>query len=161
MSFAPSTSNATAATTRGAAVRHATWSSAVLSLFWAASSLAIDITPAGDLRAAIAALKPGDELVLAGGTYTMSSSFRVTVAGTEQQPITMRAKAGERPVILQTSAAQNVIEISASRYFVVRGIEFTGGSHGIRLMDSDFITIEGCEIHETGDVALSANSGGT
>jgi hypothetical protein len=40
-------------------------------------------------------------------------------------------------------------------------IEFTGGSHGIRLMSSSFITIEGCEVHDTGDVAISANSGGT
>jgi hypothetical protein len=43
----------------------------------------------------------------------------------------------------------------------VRNIEFTGGSHGIRLMSSSFITIEGCEVHDTGDVAISANSGGT
>ena len=28
-------------------------------------------------------------------------------------------------------------------------------------MDSDFITIEECEIHDTGDVAISANAGGT
>jgi hypothetical protein len=47
-----------------------------------ASAYAIDITPAGDLRAAIAALRPGDELVLGGGTYNMSSAFRITVVGT-------------------------------------------------------------------------------
>ncbi len=60
-----------------------------------------------------------------------------------------------------STGAQNIIEVSASRYVIFRGIEFTGGSHGIRLMDSDFVTIEECEIHETGDVAMSANSGGT
>jgi hypothetical protein len=124
-------------------------------------ALAVDITPSGDLRAAIAALQPGQELVLAGGTYTVSSGFRVTVTGTEAQPIVMRAKTGERALIHQTNSGQNIFEISGSRYFVVRGIEFTGGSHGIRLMDSDFITIEDNEIHDTGDVALSANSGGT
>jgi hypothetical protein len=126
-----------------------------------ASALAIDITPAGDLRAAIAALRPGDELVLAGGTYNMSSAFRVTIVGTQQQPITIRAKTGEQPRIHMSTGAQNIIEVSGSRYVTLRGIEFTGGSHGIRLMDSDFVTIESCEIHETGDVALSANSGGT
>ncbi|HKS58859.1 MAG TPA: right-handed parallel beta-helix repeat-containing protein [Steroidobacteraceae bacterium] len=130
-------------------------------LCFAAPALAVDIGPGGDLRAAIAALKPGEELVLAGGTYSLNSGFRVTVAGTETQPIVMRAKTGERALIDQTNAGQNVFEISGSRYFVVRGIEFTGGSHGIRLMDSDFITIEDCEIHDTGDVGLSANSGGT
>lgn len=132
-----------------------------LASFLAAPAFAVDISPGGDLRAAIAALKPGEELVLAGGTYTVSSGFRVTAVGTQAQPIVMRAKTGERPLIRQTNAGQNIIEISASRYFVVRGIEFTGGSHGVRLMDSDFVTVEDCEIHDTGDVALSANSGGT
>ena len=125
------------------------------------AAFAVDIAPGGNLRSAIAALQPGEELRLAGGTYTVDSGFRVTVNGTAQQPIVMRAKDGERAIIQQTNSGQNVFEISGSRYFVVRGIEFTGGSHGIRLMGSSFITIEGCEVHDTGDVAISANSGGT
>lgn len=127
----------------------------------APAAFAADIAPGGNLRSAIAALKPGEELRLAGGTYTMDSGFRVTVNGTAQQPIVMRSKDGERAVIQQTNAGQNVFEISGSSNFVVRNIEFTGGSHGIRLMSSSFITIEGCEVHDTGDVAISANSGGT
>jgi hypothetical protein len=127
----------------------------------APAAFAADIAPGGNLRAAIAALKPGEELRLAGGTYTMDSGFRVTVNGTAQQPIVMRSKDGERALIQQTNAGQNVFEISGSSNFVVRNIEFTGGSHGIRLMSSSFITIEGCEVHDTGDVAISANSGGT
>jgi hypothetical protein len=122
---------------------------------------AAEIAPGGDLRAAIAALRPGDTLELAGGTYTMSSSFRVTVNGTAQAPITIRARAGQRPVIQQNNAGQNIIEISGSSHVVFQGIGFTGGSHGIRLMSSSFVTIQDCEIWETGDVALSANSGGT
>lgn len=127
----------------------------------APAAFAADIAPGGNLRTAIAALKPGEELRLAGGTYTVDSGFRVTVNGTAQQPIVMRSKDGERAVIQQTNAGQNVFEISGSSNFVVRNIEFTGGSHGIRLMSSSFITIEGCEVHDTGDVAISANSGGT
>lgn len=127
----------------------------------APAAFAADIAPGGNLRSAIAALKPGEELRLAGGTYTVDSGFRVTVNGTAQQPIVMRSKDGERAVIQQTNAGQNVFEISGSSNFVVRNIEFTGGSHGIRLMSSSFITIEGCEVHDTGDVAISANSGGT
>lgn len=126
-----------------------------------ANAASIDITPSGDLRAAIAALKPGDELVLGGGTYTMSTRFGIAVVGTQQQPITIRAKTGEKPRIHMTTNLQNVIEIQGASYLNFRGIEVTGGSHGIRLMDSDFVTIENCEIHETGDVGISANSGGT
>src|SRR5688572_19258546 len=132
----------------------------VCALLTAPAAQAIEIAPGADLRAAINALRPGEELVLAGGTYDFNSGFRVTVAGTATQPIVMRSKDGQRAVIRQSNAGQNIFEISASRYFTVRGVEFTGGSHGVRLMDSDFITIEDCEIHDTGDVALSANSGG-
>lgn len=143
-------------------LRNTARAGALLSLaLFGANASAIDITPSGDLRAAIAALNPGDELVLAGGMYTMSSRFGVTVVGTQQQPITIRAKTGEKPRIHMNTNAQNIIEVQGSRYVTFRGIEFTGGSHGIRLMDSDFVTIEECEVHETGDVAISANSGGT
>jgi hypothetical protein len=122
-------------------------------------AFAADIAPGGDLRAAIAALKPGEELRLGGGTYINSSAFHITVSGTASQPIVIRAKDGEHPVIQQTNTGQNGVEIQAN-YLVFRGIEFVGGSHGIRLIDSDFITIEDCEVHDTGDVAISANSGG-
>lgn len=130
-------------------------------LFGSLPLRAAEIGPGDDLRAAIAALGPGGDLVLRGGTYTVSSGFRITVVGTQAQPAVIRAKAGERPLIQQTNAGQNIIEISASQYLVLRGVAFTGGSHGIRLMDSDDITIEDCEVYETGDVAISANSGGT
>lgn len=130
-------------------------------LLCAAAAQGAEVSPGDDLRAAIAALRPGATLELAGGTYSLSSSFRVTVNGTADAPIVIRAKAGQRPVIQQTNGGQNVIEISGSSHVVFSGIGFTGGSHGIRLMSSSFVTIEDCEIWETGDVALSANSGGT
>jgi hypothetical protein len=121
----------------------------------------VEIDPGADVRSAIAALAPGDELVLRGGVYSFNTRFAVTVAGTAAQPIVVRAKIGERPIIAMMTANQNVMEVQGSRYLVLRGLSITGGSHGIRLMDSDFVTIEDCEIYETADVALSANSGGT
>jgi len=127
----------------------------------AAQSAVLEVTPAEDLRAAIAGLRPGDTLEMGGGTYQFDSGFRITVNGTVDAPITIRAKPGERPVVYQANAGHNVIEISGSSYVTFSEIGFTGGSHGVRLMDSDFVTIEDCEIWETGDVALSANSGGT
>jgi hypothetical protein len=118
------------------------------------------VAPGQDLRAAIAALQPGQELQLAGGTHTLSGNLRITKTGTVDQPIVVRAKPGETPIVRQPNASQNVIEIADSRYLEIRGIQFTGGSHGVRLMNSDDVTIADCEIYETGDVALSANSGG-
>ncbi len=122
---------------------------------------AAEIGPGDDLEAAVANLSPGDELVLRGGTYFFNGNVTLSANGTAAQPIVMRAKDGETPVIQQATSNQNVVEINGSSYFVVSGITFTGGSHGVRLINSDFVTIQDCEIYETGDVALSANSGGT
>jgi hypothetical protein len=121
----------------------------------------VEVSPSSDLRAAIAALSPGDELVLGGGTYTMSSRFNFTVVGLTNQPIIIRAKVGEVPVIYMNTINQNIVEVQGSRYLTLRGLHFRGGSHGIRLMDSSFVTIEDCEVYETDDVGISANSGGT
>jgi hypothetical protein len=133
---------------------------ALLSLFTAPCNGA-EIGPSDDIEATIAALGPGDELVLQGGTYVFNENITLRANGTQAAPIVIRAKDGEQPILTQATNQQNVVEINGSSHLVFRGIEFTGGSHGIRLIDSDFITIEDCEIYETGDVAISANSGGT
>ncbi|MEZ5561160.1 MAG: right-handed parallel beta-helix repeat-containing protein [Pseudomonadales bacterium] len=122
---------------------------------------AIEVGPGDDLRSAISRLTPGDELLLLDGIYTLNSGFRVTATGTEAAPVVIRAKGPGVPVIVQTNRAHNVMEVIDSQYLEIRDLEITGGSHGIRLMNSSHITIEGCEIHDTGDVALSANAGGT
>ena len=42
----------------------------------------VQVQPGDDLRAAANALNPGDELVLADGTYEMSPRFLLTLRGT-------------------------------------------------------------------------------
>ncbi len=117
------------------------------------------IDPSGDLPGAIAMLMPGDELVLAGGTYDIAQLFTVTVSGAPGQPILIRAADGEIPIITRPDANQNVINVEGS-YLTFRGIEFTGGSRGIRLSDVDYVTIEDCHVHDTAANAISANDGG-
>lgn len=135
----------------------------IASLLRAAPSWAavIEIGPEDDLIASIAALQPGDELVLRGGTYNLSAKLDITVSGTEQAPVVIRAKDGEVPVITRPDANQNTVNVTGSEYLVLRGLEVMGGSHGIRLDHARFITIEDCHIHDTGDVGISANFTGS
>jgi hypothetical protein len=127
-----------------------------------AGAATYEISPGDDVRAAISALQPGDELVLTGGTYVFSSRFNITVVGESGNPIVIRAKDGEQALIEMNTRNQNILEVQGSRYLELRNLKFTGGSHGIRFMNSSsFVTIEGCEIYDTGDVAISANGGGT
>ena len=136
------------------------WIAALCSMLCGNPVKAAEIGPGDDLEGAVAALLPGEELILRGGTYFFNENVTLSVNGTENEPVTVRAKDGETPVIEQATANNNVVEVRAT-YLVIRGLTFTGGSHGIRLINSDFVTIEDCEIYETGDVAISANSGGT
>ena len=119
-----------------------------------AAAAIVEIAPGADVRAAIGALTPGDELVLRGGTYSFNTRFAITAVGTAALPIVIRGRTGETALIHMTTDQQNIVEVQASRYLVLRNLHFTGGSHGIRLMDSDFVTIEDSEIYETGDVAI-------
>lgn len=124
---------------------------------WAAS---YEIAPGANLSQEIAKLKAGDELVLKGGTYTLSGKLTVSVAGTANAPIVIRSKDGETAHITR-DASQNVINVENTKYVVLRKLEVSKGSHGIRITNSSFITVEDCHIHDTADVAVSANVGGS
>ncbi|MEQ9320191.1 MAG: right-handed parallel beta-helix repeat-containing protein, partial [Polyangiaceae bacterium] len=126
-----------------------------------ASAATIEIGPADDLPGTIASLAPGDVLVLQGGTYNINQLFTISLVATEAMPIVIVAKDGEVPIITRPDANQNVINIEDSEYLELRGLEVMGGSHGIRIRESSFITVEGCHIHDTADVAISANFGGS
>ncbi len=119
-----------------------------------------EITPADDLPAAIDALVAGDELVLGGGTYSVSQLFEITVSGAAGMPITIRAKDGEVPIVTRPDASQNVVNVVGS-HLVLRGLEVTGGSRGIRLQGgASHVTIEDCHVHDVAANAISANDGG-
>lgn len=119
-----------------------------------------EVMPGMDVEAAIAQLGPGDELVVHGGTYELSGRFTVDLVGMEGQPIVIRAADGERPIFMRPDASQNIWDFDRAEHVVIRGLEFAGGSAGLRISSAKFLTIEDCEIHDTADVALRANDGG-
>jgi len=108
-------------------------------------------------------LQPGDTLILRGGTYTQNCRRAITANGTAANPITIRAATGETPVLTRPANnidTQNNIEIVSSSYLIIKGIQFKGGSSGVRFVNTNnFITIEDCEVHETGNNAIAVNSG--
>ena len=121
----------------------------------------IEITPADNYRNAMQNLVAGDTLILHAGSYPLTNYFNLILNGTAQAPITIRAAAGERPVIAQNNAAQNIVNISNSSFLILDGIEFTGGSRGIRLQASSDITMRNCHVHHTAANAISANDSGS
>ncbi len=57
-----------------------------------ASAAVVDVTTAADLKAALAAAKAGDEIVLADGVYAFTASLEARADGTESQRIVVRAQ---------------------------------------------------------------------
>ncbi len=120
-----------------------------------------EITPQDDIHAAVAALQPGDELVLGGGDYVIDRSLIINLYGTAAEPIVIRAKDGERPVILMTNFGRYTVDIDGAAYVELHGIEINGGAQGIRMREADYITVADCEVHNTEDVAIAVNWTGT
>ena len=111
-------------------------------------------------------LKPGDVLILHGGTYTQTCRRAITVNGTAGSPITIRAADGEAPIVTRPQPAdfnydQNNVEVVNSSFLVIRGLHFKGGDGGVSFVGGHHITFEGNEIYETGNNALRMNSGNT
>lgn len=121
----------------------------------------IEITPADNYRSAMQTLVAGDTLILHGGSYPLSSFFELVLNGTAKAPITIRAAEAEQPVISYVNASQNIVNIRNSSHVIIDGIEFSGGSRGIRLQASSDITMRNCHIHHTAANAISANDVGS
>ena len=107
-------------------------------------------------------LKPGDELVLQGGVYSQAGRRAVTVQGTADKPVTIRAADGQEPVLTRPAVDNdrfNNIEFVDCSYLLVRGLRFCGGSSGVRFIRGHHVTFENCEIGRTSNNALTMNSG--
>ena len=107
-------------------------------------------------------LKPGDELVLHGGVYSQAGRRAVTVHGTPDKPIVIRAAEGESPLLTRPAEdidTYNNLEVVDCSHLVIRGLKFRGGNSGIRFIRGYHVTLEDCEILETGNNALTMNSG--
>jgi hypothetical protein len=116
------------------------------------------------LAMAMVGLLPGDRLEIGAGTYSVNSLFNVVLQGTALAPIWIVAKAGAAPTITRPDAQQNIMNVGVpipTRYVCFRGLQFTGGSTGIKLYSCSNVWIDRCRVHHTGGVAIAANSANT
>lgn len=141
----------------------------LLALALPAAAARIDVYPrdANDdcdeaFEKAANALEPGDELVVHDGVYTQSCARKISVQGTAEQPIIIRAADGATPTLTRPEASyskHNNIEIVDSAHLVIRGLRFYGGSIGVRFIRGNDIVFEHNEISATNNAGLTMNSG--
>jgi len=124
----------------------------------------IELTPESDWFSVLNGerLQPGDEVVLGKGTYSDARLLSISHVGTAEKPITIRGKASEGVIFHRPDDKQNSINIVGAQYLILKDIEITGGSAGVRISKKQdrpakFILIEGFHVHHIGGVAFTAN----
>lgn len=113
---------------------------------------------------AVGSLQPGDLLEVSAGTYSVQRMWNVVVSGTAEAPIWIVAAKNAQVIITRPDDKQNVLNVGQGApvsYLCLRRLEFTGGSHGVRLGQCRDVWVDQCHIHHTGQVCLSANSADT
>jgi Right handed beta helix region len=125
-----------------------------------ASAQALEIAPGADVRAAMQGLHPGDTLILDGGAYDFSGYFELDIAGTAAQPVVIRAQTGQLPMIRNLDTSQNIANFVGAQFLTIDGIEFTGGSRGLRFIGGNDVTVKNCRVHGTVANAIAANDDG-
>ena len=116
------------------------------------------------LLAAMSGLTSGQKLVIGAGTYSIGGYFDLLCSGTGAAPITIEAASGATVVIVQTNSGENIMNVGAGgpvRYLTIRGIEWTGGSEGVRFYDCANVWFDRNHVHDMLDAAVTTNTHNT
>ncbi len=125
------------------------------------------VTPQDDWFAVIAGdrLQPGDEVVLAAGTYRDPRRLALQHRGTAAAPIVIRGAAPGTVLFHRPDARQNSFNLEGAQHLQLRDFAITGGAAAIRIGTDDDkpvrgIVLEGLHLHHLGGVAVTCNQPG-
>ncbi|MFD2787704.1 Ig-like domain-containing protein [Hymenobacter rubripertinctus] len=127
----------------------------------------INCSSVAAIQNALANAKPGDEIVVAAGTYksltvTDLAWFSAKASGTAAQPITLRgASATNRPILegAGPSTAGYVLRILGGNYWKIKDLELRQGSKGLVFDNVSFGQITNVSVHDVADEALHLRDG--
>ncbi|KUH35480.1 MULTISPECIES: right-handed parallel beta-helix repeat-containing protein [Streptomyces] len=121
---------ATAAPSRAGALPHPAGAAAV-----------VDVSTAAQLKAALAAARPGDTIRLADGTYR--GNFKATVPGTPSARIVLT---GSSRAVLTATGGYG-LHLDGASYWTVYGVTVTGGQKGIMTDRAKGVVIDSVTVH--------------
>jgi hypothetical protein len=116
-----------------------------------AASGAVSVSSARDLKRALAGARPGEEIVLAPGTY--DGQFRAAVSGTQGAPVTL---CGPRSAVLDGGSISSgyTFYLDHVSWWRVEGFTVEGGQKGVMADHSDHDLLYGLFVHSVGDEAI-------
>ena len=117
-----------------------------------------------DLHTAVAFVQPGQQIVLAEGTYALERAVRIERgnSGTEQQPITLLSEPGTRAVLDLTDSVGGGI-ILRGDWWHLHGLELTNSRSGQKPLhiQGHHNVIERIESHHNHDVGVQISGSST
>ncbi len=133
----------------------------------------VSYTEYQDIRTAVGAVRPGQEIVLGPGAYY--ESFDLTVSGTAQAPLKIRGDGDPRPIIdgtLSSSSWMNtdrgLIKVSGD-YWTIEHLEVRNAhpwaeaganSGGFYVYPGNYCTIRDCGVYFNGDGIFCTSTSG-
>lgn len=118
-----------------------------------------DLTPSTpNWQQTLGSMQPGDVAILAAGTYVTSGRFGATLPGTAALPIMWRG--GPGVIIRRNDTSQNLVDFANATFVTIEGIEFIGGSRGLRFQAGNDVTLRDCSVHDTDSSAITLNDSG-
>jgi hypothetical protein len=94
-----------------------------------AEGSSVAVTSAAQLRAAIAAARPGDQILIAPGRYPTRLRFDQANSGSAARPVVVRAREGLGSVVIDGAGASITIKFSGAGHVEIHDLEITGGGH--------------------------------
>ena len=112
---------------------------------------AVTVSSASELKKALAGARPGEEIVLAPGTY--DGNFTASRSGTPTAPVTL---CGPRSAVLDGGSISRgyTFYLDHASWWRLKGFTVTGGQKGVLADGSDDDLIYGLFVHGTGDEAI-------
>jgi len=145
----------------------------ISSLSLLAEAASVTVSPGDDLTALTSSLQAGDVVTFEPGIYPLESTVYWSGVGTEDAPISLRARDEGSEVVLQTSGGGYVAEIIDSAYLTVAGLTFESSSattgyggysnpSGLHVGGANMnVTVENCVVRNVYGTGLRIDGNGT
>ncbi len=109
-------------------------------------------------------LKPGEQLLIERGTYSVNKHWSLLHKGDAKRPIWIAAAPKHHVIVTRPNIKDNLISVGGhsdkekAQFICIRGIEFKGGSTVMRLHRVSHIWIDRCHLHHGNNVGITVNS---
>lgn len=105
-------------------------------------------------------LTAGDQIIVRGGTYSVTSSIGLSKSGTASAPIRLITYNGERAIFNFTGIAAGKRGFSLSgSYWYLNGLDICKATDNGMIVSGAYNTVEFCSFYDNGDSGMQLSSG--